>query len=130
MDEGKGASMQYAEIYADDSGVSHFRDVTVELTEGVVAPPALPLNLSEFRAASEVGFITIPAGWDGGWHQAPTEGFIFVLAGEMQVEVGDGEIRRFPAGSVWLHKDRKGRGHNSSVVGDREAKLVMVKFPD
>ena len=122
--------MNYVEIYADDEGVSHFRDVSIELTEGVVAPPALPLNLSEFQPASDVGFITIPSGWVGGWHQPPTDGYIIVLAGEVQIEVGDGQVRRFPQGSVWLHKDRKGRGHNSSVTSATEAKLVMVKFPD
>jgi len=122
--------VNYVEIYADDEGVSHFRDVSIELTEGVVAPPALPLNLSEFRPASEVGFIAIPPGWVGGWHQPPTDGYIIVLEGEVQIEVGDGQVRRFSQGSVWLHKDRKGRGHNSSVISTTEAKLVMVKFPD
>jgi len=122
--------VNYVEIYADDEGVSHFRDVSIKLAEGVVAPPALPLNLSEFRPASEVGFITIPPGWVGGWHQPPTDGYIIVLEGEVQIEVGDGQVRRFPQGSVWLHKDRNGRGHNSSVTSTTEAKLVMVKFPD
>ena len=122
--------MQYVEIYADEDGVSHFRDVEVELTKGEVAPPALPVELSPFRAATEVGFISIPSGWVGGWHQPPTEGYIFVLSGEIQIEVGDGEVRRFPRGSIWLHKDRNGPGHNSSVVSREDAKLVMIKFPD
>lgn len=122
--------MQYVEIYADDEGVSHFSDVDISLAQGVVAPPALPVNLSECRPASEVGFITIPSGWDGGWHQPPTEGYVVVLEGEVEIEVGDGQLRRFPKGSVWLHKDRKGRGHNSRVTSEEEAKLIMVKFPD
>jgi hypothetical protein len=58
--------VQYTEIYADSGGVSHFGDVHVELTEALVAPPALPLNLSEFRAVSEVGLITSPPEWEGG----------------------------------------------------------------
>ena len=122
--------MQYVEIYADESGVSHFRDMTIEFTTGQVAPPALPVGLSEIWTSTEVGFISIPSGWVGGWHQPPTDGFIFVLSGEIQIEVGDGEIRRFPQGSVWLHKDRNGPGHNSSVVSSEDAKLVMGKFPD
>lgn len=122
--------MHYVEIYADEDGISHFRDVEIELTKDEVAPPALPVELSPFRAASEVGFISIPSGWVGGWHQPPTDGYIFVLSGEIQIEVGDGEIRRFPRGSIWLHKDRKGQGHNSSVVSSEDAKLVMAKFPD
>ena len=122
--------MRYVEIYADDGGVSHFRDVDIELTRSDVAPPALPVDLSAFRAATEVGFISIPSGWAGGWHQPPTDGYIFVLSGEVQIEVGDGEIRRFPQGSIWLHKDRNGPGHNSSVISSEGARLAMVKFPD
>jgi len=40
--------VQYVEIYADDDGVSHFRDIEIELTRGQVAPPALPMELSAF----------------------------------------------------------------------------------
>jgi len=122
--------MKYVEIFSDDNGLSHFRDLEIEFSMGVVAPPALPVGMSEFQTASEVGFLSVPSGWEGGWHQPPTDGYILVLAGELQIEVGDGEVRRFLAGSVWLHKDRKGRGHNTSVVSKEDAKLVMVKLPD
>jgi hypothetical protein len=122
--------VQYVEIFADDKGISHFREVEIALNRGEVAPPALPADISPFRAATEVGFISIPSGWAGGWHQPPTDGYIFVLSGEVQIEVGDGEIRRFPQGSIWLHKDRNGPGHNSSVISSEDAKLAMVKFPE
>ena len=122
--------MQYVEILADEEGVSHFREVDIELTRGEVAPAALPVALSTFRAATEVGFISIPSGWLGGWHQPPTDGYILVLSGEVQIEAGDGEIRGFPQGSLWLHNDRNGSGHNSSVVSIEDAKLVIVKLPD
>ena len=122
--------MDYVEIYADEEGVSHFRDSTIAVTEGAVAPPMLPLGVSAFRPATEVGFLTAPSGWVGGWHQPPTDGFVFVLSGEWKIEAGDGEVRRFPAGSVWLHKDRRGAGHNTSVVSSADAVCVMVKFPD
>ena len=57
----KGIGMRYVEIYADEDGVSHFRDLDIEFTIGEVAPPALPVGLSAFRAATEVGFISIPS---------------------------------------------------------------------
>lgn len=44
--------------------------------------------------------------------------------------VGDGEIRQFTQGSIWLHRDRNGRGHHTRVISDEAAKLVMVMFPD
>lgn len=124
-----GWRVKYVEIYEDDAGVSHFRDAAIELISGDVAPPAPPVEISVFRAATEVGFMSVPTGWVGGWHQPPTDGFIFVLSGEVQIEVGDGELRRFPQGSIWLHKDRKGQGHNSRIVSSEDAKLVMVKLP-
>ena len=122
--------MKYTEIYADENGVSHFRDVEVELTLAEIAPPALPVYLSAFKQASEVGFYSIPPGWVAGWHGTPSEGFVFVLEGEVEIEVGDGEVRRFPQGAVWLHKDRIGRGHDSRIVSEKDALLVMVKLPD
>ena len=47
---------------------------------------------------------------------------------EMEVEVSDGEIRHFPQGSVWLHRDLTGKGHDSRVVGEEAAVLAMVKL--
>ena len=122
--------MNYVEIFADDKGISHFRDRKIDFEIKEVAPPALPTGASTCERAREVGFLSIPSGWAGGWHQPPTDGYIFVLSGQVQIEVGDGEIRHFPPGSIWFHKDRSGRGHNSSVVGKEDVKLVMVKVPD
>ncbi|UCD70030.1 MAG: cupin domain-containing protein [Betaproteobacteria bacterium] len=120
--------MKYSEMYTDADGETHFRDVEVEFSLVDVAPPAAPMNISDFRSAKEVAFIVNPPGWDGGWHPAPSVGHVFVLQGEMEVEVSDGEIRRFPQGSVWLHRDLTGKGHDSRVVSDDAAVLAMVKM--
>jgi hypothetical protein len=122
--------MKYSEMYTDADGETHFRDVDVELSLVELAPPSAPMNVSNFRPAKEVGFINVPAGWGGGWHQAPSEGHIFVLAGELEVEVSDGEIRRFPQGSAWLHKDLTGKGHDTRVVSKNGATMVMVKMAE
>ena len=123
-------NMKYTEFHSDADGESHFRDVELEVALADIAPPADPMNASEFRPAKEVGFITLPPGWGGGWHTAPSEGHIFVLSGEMEVEVSDGEIRRFPQGAVWLHKDLTGKGHDTRVVSKEGAVLAMVKMVD
>jgi hypothetical protein len=120
--------MKYSEMYTDADGETHFRDVEVEFSLVDVAPPAAPMNISDFRPAKEVAFIIHPPGWDGGWHPAPSVGHVFVLQGEMEVEVSDGEIRRFPQGSIWLHRDLTGKGHDSRVVSEDAAVLVMVKM--
>ena len=127
---GESGNMDYVDIYADEDGVSHFRDMSVEFTVSQVAPPASPFGASDFWTATEMGFVSVPAGWAGGWHQPPADGFFIILSGEFQVEVGDGEIRRFQPGSVYHQTDRKGLGHNSSNVGGGDVVGVMVKFPD
>ena len=57
--------MKYAEMYTDADGETHFRDIEVELSLVDVAPPAAPMNISNFRPAKEVAFITLPSGWGG-----------------------------------------------------------------
>ena len=120
--------MKYTEFYADADGETLFREVDVEFSPVDIAPPAAPMNASDFRPAKELGVITLPAGWGGGWHTAPSAGHIFVLSGEMEVEVSDTEVRRFPQGSVWLHRDLTGKGHDTRVVSKDGAMLVMVKL--
>lgn len=123
-------TIKYTEFYTDSDGESHFRDVDVELPLVDIAPPAAPMNVSQFRPAKEVGFISLSPGWSGGWHPAPSVGHIFVLSGVMEVEVSDGEIRRFPQGTAWLHRDLSGKGHDSRVVSKDGATLVMVKMDE
>ena len=122
--------MKYTEIYSDVSGETHFRDVDVAFSLVDLAPPSAPMNVSEYRAAKEVGFIQLPPGYGGGWHPAPSVGHIFVLAGDLEVEVSDGEIRDFTQGSVWLHRDLTGKGHDTRVVSEDGAVMVMVKMAE
>jgi len=58
----------YARLYADEFGESHFEDVELALTSTDYAPPALPLSLSAFLPASQIGFMNAPAGWTSDWH--------------------------------------------------------------
>ncbi len=122
--------MKYTEIYSDIEGETHFRDVDVAFSLVDLAPPSAPMNVSEYRAAKEVGFVQLPPGYGGGWHPAPSVGHIFVLEGDLEVEVSDGEIRDFPQGSVWLHRDLTGKGHDTRVVSEDGAAMVMVKMAE
>ena len=120
--------MKYSEIFTDVNEQTHFRDVNFDFELVDVAPPAAPMNVSEFLPAKDVAVITLPPGWAGGWHPAPSVGQVFVVSGQLQIEVGDGEVRSFGPGSVWLHRDLTGRGHDTRVVGDEEAVIVMVRL--
>ena len=121
--------VRYVRLYADAAGESHLEDVTVPLTPLDFAPPAHPMNLSAFAPAVRWAFFEIPAGWEGDWHPAPSRQVFFWLAGEVEITASDGEIRRFPAGSVLLVEDTTGRGHYSKTVAV-DTLAAVVQLPD
>jgi len=89
-------------------------------------PPAPPISISEVFSAEGVSFISSPSEWFGDWHPAPRRQFIFMLAGELEVEVSDGEVRKFVPGDVLLVEDTAGQGHISRVVSKERAYLAVV----
>lgn len=117
--------MRYVRMYADPDGESHFADEEAELRPVDFAPPAPPLNLSVPISAKQVAFFEMPEGWYGDWHPAPQRQFFFFLAGEIEAEVSDGEVRRFRPGSVLLMEDTTGRGHASRSVGGSAVASVV-----
>jgi hypothetical protein len=88
------------------------------------------LNLSNFVPAKRYGFLSAPPGWAGDWHPAPKKQVLFYLAGEIEAETSDGEVRRFGPGSVTLVEDTTGKGHKSRVVGDNEVLAAVVQLED
>ena len=122
--------MHYTRLYADEEGVSHFADGDISLNETAYAPPAPPYLLSDLEAAKAVAVTEIPAGWVGDWHPSPRLQWWFQLSGEVEVEVGDGEKRRFRAGDIVRVEDTKGRGHITRVVSAEAVRAVYVQLPE
>ena len=121
--------MKYTRIYCDVDGESHFEDVYVEVAPVDFAPPASPLNLAAPLEAERAVLCEFPAEWFDDWHPAPRRQFIFQMSGELEVQVSDGEIRRFSAGSLGLLEDTSGKGHLTRVVGNSGVDAVFVQLP-
>ena len=118
--------LAYVCVHADSLGESHFADSVIPLELKNFAPPAEPLSVSAAQAASEVLFLTLSGGWVGDWHPAPRRQYLISLSGEIDFEVSDGEVRRFPSGSIILLEDTSGKGHIVRVVGKETVRLVAV----
>jgi quercetin dioxygenase-like cupin family protein len=121
--------MKYTRIYCDAAGESHFEDVSVNVAPVDFAPPAPPLNLAAPLEAERMILCAVPAGWVGDWHPAPHRQFYFQMSGQLEVQVSDGEIRRFSAGSLVLLEDTTGKGHLTRVVGSSGVDAVFVQLP-
>lgn len=120
--------MIYTRLYADANGESHFEDVAIEFKSIDFAPPAPPLDISAFGSAESCSLLRAPEGLYGDWHPAPYRQLHFYLAGEIEAEASDGEVRRFGTGSIILVEDTTGKGHRSHVVGSSETLIAVVRL--
>lgn len=120
--------MEYTRVYSDEKGESHFEEIEVEFTLTDFAPPAPPLGLSSFSESKRFGFMTASPGWYGDWHPAPARQICVYIAGLVEAQVSDGEVRTFGPGSVTLLEDTSGIGHRSRVVGEEDAILAVVQL--
>ena len=122
--------MKYVRIYTDPSGESHFEDVEVALSPLPAESAAPPILVSSFIAANLLAFARCPPSRDGDWQTAPRRQFLFLLAGENETEVSDGEVRHFGPGSIVLLEDTSGKGHNGHFVGIEDALVALLELPD
>ena len=122
--------MRYTRIYSDSGGESHFDEQTVDLVPSNFAPPAPPLNVSAPIPTAQMVFISSPPDWLGDWHPAPRRQYWIQVAGQIDVEVSDGEVRRFDPGDIALLEDVTGKGHVTRVAGSGDMQGVFVQLPD
>jgi len=120
--------LRYSVVYADSDGITHFRDEYLpwQKTQG---RGNFPASVTPLLDAQKIGFLILPKGYRQDWHPAPSKRFTMVLSGVADIEVGDGQRRKFGAGSVVLVTDVQGRGHRTRVLGSRENLAVWVPVP-
>jgi hypothetical protein len=122
--------MHYVRIYSDESGETHFEDVSLEteLRQSPVstAQAELAAPIPTFGAT----FRRVVVDHPDQPHVAPQRQFVVHLAGESEVLVSDGEVRRFGPGRVVLVDDLTGKGHTTRRVGETPRETLMIKLED
>jgi hypothetical protein len=110
-------------VYSDADGESHFGQLEVPLRDaGEIG------RLSEARPVGGIIFRENDADYDYDWHNAPQRQYIVMLDGEIEIEVSDGERRRFSGGDVLLVEDTSGKGHRTRTVNNRPRRSIFVTF--
>lgn len=115
---------------SDGDGPSRFEDVEVELAEAGYAPPAPPFALSAAMPCAAMLVASLPVGYESDWHPSPARQWFLQLTGELEVETGDGEVRRLRAGDAVLVEDVAGPGHRTRVVGEVPVRAAFVRLED
>lgn len=108
-------------IYETADGESHFEELEIDLEDaGEIG------RLSRLFPAAGVIFRETPPDYDYDWHPAPRRQYIVLLDGEIEIEVGDGERRRFRGGDILLVEDTTGRGHRTRTVDGRTRRSLFI----
>ena len=113
--------MRIHNLYTDENGESHFRDIEVEweqITGSRKYSARLPATGIIFR---ETG-----GDYDLDWHPAPRRQYIINLDAGVQISASDGEVRTIGAGEVILVEDTTGKGHLSKAVEGQLRHSIFV----
>ena len=118
--------MKITRIRAGADGATRFDEVEIPLAgAGEIG------RLSKPFPADAVIFRETGADYDYDWHPAPARQLVILLDGEIEIEVGCGEVRRFGGGEVLLLEDTSGRGHRTRNVGAVPRRSLFVRLaPD
>ena len=60
------------------------------------------------------------------WHHAPGRYAVFTLTGAVDIEIGDGTVRRLGPGDILIAEDLTGQGHGTREVGPEPRVSIFV----
>ena len=97
--------MQFCRMYTGSDGKSHFE----ELDQGQGAREFM----KTYPARALVFKNDLHRDDLQGWHNAPRRQWCITLAGYVDIGIGDGTVRTFGPGDVFLAEDVSGQGHTA-----------------
>ncbi len=102
-------------IYTGEDGKTHAEEYDVPL-----GPLRGATERSEPVPVTSVQFRRTSPDYFNDWHTAPRRQYVITLAGEAEVEIGDGTTIRLHPGHILLAEDIDGEGHISRAVGSKD----------
>ena len=106
--------MRIHNLYADESGASHFRDIEVEWVQDTPGS-----RLSARMPATGFVLREVPPVYGRGWSPAPRRQYMVNLDASVKLTASDGETRVIGAGEILLIEDTTGTGHLAEAVEDK-----------
>ena len=111
-------------VYTGPDGKSHFQDVEPKFErQDATAESAELIPGSGIVARRFAPTRSNP------WHHAPGRYAVFTLTGAVDIEIGDGTVRRLGVGDILIAEDLTGQGHQTREVGPEARVSVFVPLP-
>ena len=113
--------MAIIRVYAGSDGQSHFEEIHPKLesrgdqsASGELIP-GTGIVIRRFEPTRS-----------NPWHHAPGRYAVFTLSGAVEVEIGDGTVRRLGPGDILIAEDLTGQGHATREVGPEARVSIFV----
>jgi quercetin dioxygenase-like cupin family protein len=116
--------MAIIRIYAGADGRSHFEDVQPEFR-----PLGDDSDRAELIPGSGIVVRRFGPRRVNPWHHAPGRYAVFTLTGAVDIEIGDGTVRRLGPGDILIAEDLTGQGHATREVGPESRVSIFVPLP-
>jgi len=113
--------MRIHNLYVDDTGETHFRDIGIEWVKD--GPGG---KMSATLPATGIIFRETLGSYDLDWHPAPRRQYIINLDAGVAITASDGEARVIGAGEVILVEDTHGKGHLSKAIEGQLRHSIFV----
>jgi hypothetical protein len=113
--------MKVTRLFTGEDRETHFEVMDYDLFDnGEIG------RLSEKIAVKELIFRETDGDYNYDFHPAPQKQFIVLLDGEIEIETGLGEKRRFSAGDILLVEDTFGRGHKTKSIDKKLRRSIFI----
>ena len=96
--------MQFCRMYTGNDGRSHFEDLEQSQASQHFLT-SLAVKTLVFKNDDNRNIL--------GWHNAPRRQWCITLSGSVEIGIGDGTVKTFGAGDVFLAEDVTGQGHTA-----------------
>lgn len=117
--------MKAVRVYTGPDGRSHFEDFEIDLeAQGAFG------RISARWPANGVLFREVDGDYALDFHTAPRRQFVINLTGSVDIEVGDGSVRRIGPGGILLAEDTTGQGHISRAVAGAPRTCLFIPLAD
>lgn len=116
--------MKVLRVYTGDDERSHFEDLEIPEEETASG------WMTGWLDAVGLAFRRTPPSQPMDFHRAPRRQLMLVLYGALEVECGDGSVRRIGPGELLLADDLTGQGHISREVESPRAMAFIAVAPD
>jgi quercetin dioxygenase-like cupin family protein len=113
--------MAIIRIHTGSDGKSHFQEIVPKFE-----PRGDKSETDELIPGSGIIVRRFEATRSNPWHHAPGRYAVFTLSGAVDIEIGDGTVRRLGVGDILIAEDTTGQGHVTREVGPQARISVFV----